>query len=128
MQMKVEKMLRYFKLDKLIDENNDEKLVRFQLLQDPIRNGTLINVMMGKYLTAFEGKHIVSPNSIEHCRQNYINFFAVIKNRYGQEGFEMFERYLELTQDILKGEKTLFYGIAFLLIQLMEKKGFKMKT
>ena len=29
MQMKVEKMLRYFKLDKLIDENNDEKLVRF---------------------------------------------------------------------------------------------------
>ena len=29
MQMKVEKMLRYFKLDKVIDEKNNEKLVKF---------------------------------------------------------------------------------------------------
>jgi hypothetical protein len=48
-----------------------------------------------------------------------MNFYGLIKNKYGQEGFEMVEEYLDFTEDILKGEKTLFYGIAYSLIQLM---------
>lgn len=35
------------------------------------------------------------------------------------------EKYLDFTEDILKGEKTLFYGVAYAIVQLMEKKGFK---
>jgi hypothetical protein len=35
------------------------------------------------------------------------------------------EKYLEFIEDILKGEKTLFYGVVYAIVQLMEKKGFR---
>lgn len=31
---------------------------------------------------------------------------------------------MDFTEDILKGEKTLFYGVVYAIVQLMEKKGF----
>ena len=35
------------------------------------------------------------------------------------------EKYLDFTEDILKGEKTLFYAVSYAIVQLMEKNGFK---
>ena len=40
----------------------------------------------------------------------------------------MFNKYVEFVEEILKGEKNLFFGIAYTLIQLMQKKGFKMHS
>ncbi len=74
-----------------------------ELLQDPIRNGAFINILLGKFVPTLEGKYIQTVRSIEHCRQNYMNFYGLIKNKYGQEGFEMVEEYLDFTEDILKG-------------------------
>jgi hypothetical protein len=56
----------------------------------------------------------------------------LIKNKYGQndndyDGKELYEKYIGFVEDALKGEKTVFYGIAYGLMHIAERNGIKIK-
>lgn len=67
------------------------------MLEDPIRNGTLINILFER-LQSQDIKYIKVPQSIEDCRLNYNKVFNMIKNKYGQQIFESFELFTELVE------------------------------
>lgn len=49
MQMKVDRMMNEFNLGSVMNQsNNTDEFSKPQLLQDPIRNGTLINLLLTK--------------------------------------------------------------------------------
>jgi hypothetical protein len=53
------------------------------------------------------------PKSIEDCRNNYKIAINIIRSNMP----EFPKVYYELTEDIIKGEKSLFYGMVYSLIQ-----------
>jgi hypothetical protein len=102
MQMKVLKYLQNFQLDEDVQE----------LFKDPYRNGTLLCLAVKQHL-GIECTTNRKPKSIEDCRNNFYSAIEVIRSH--KEHFNSaYETYVE---ELLKGEKSLLYGLIWELIR-----------
>jgi hypothetical protein len=84
-----------------------------ELFEDPIRNGTLLVLVVCRRFgcrAQFQPK----PKNIEDCRDNYRTATKIIR-----EHIPNFPKgYSECTEEIIKGEKNLFYGMVYTILQL----------
>ncbi len=98
-------VLKYLKSYPAEDQNMD-------LFKDPYRNGVLICTIIQKewMMDCYASKR---PKNIDDCRNNFLNAIELIKNKLKNLKIS----YEYFVQDLLKGEKSLLYGLIWNIIK-----------
>ena len=88
-----------------------------EMFDDPIRNGTLLMLVVCKFFALGAQEFILKPSTINDCRLNLNKALQIIKNK--QSSFP--QAYLSSVEDIIRGDKTILFGIVYHLTANMTK-------
>jgi hypothetical protein len=83
-----------------------------ELFKDPFRNGVLLCMIIKKEwgVECFASRR---PRSIEDCRNNFLTAIEVVRSR--RKGMKVSYEYF--VEELVKGEKSLFYGLIWNVIR-----------
>lgn len=89
-----------------------------ELFEDPVRNGTLMMLVVCRRFGCKAEFH-TKPKNIDDCRENYYTASEIIREQL--PNFP--NAYTESTELIIRGEKNLFYGMVYTLLKMTEEGG-----
>lgn len=88
-----------------------------ELFRDPFRNGVLLCSIIRKEwdVDCFASK---KPRSIDDCRNNFLTAIEVVRSRH--KGMNVSYDYF--VEDLVKGEKSLLYGLIWHVIDQQQQQ------